>query len=272
MGKLSEDAKQEIRLSMAGLSGSEARYKARELSESLGVSEGTIYRYSVKCRKTKVRGNRGEKKLPVDDEVLEEMKAFTYQTDCPATDVIEIFEQNGLLDGVVSPAWFTRWLKAHGMSRKEMKQDRRPCCRFEASEPGELFQVDATLAEQFYIDDDGSVAWESTVSKNKNRSGNQKRRLVILAAMDDYSRCVYAEFTTGQTVNHWLNFLFKTFMQKKDPRFYFHGIPRTIYMDNDTVAKSAKFTRAMSALGVRIRRHRPTRKRTVFRMPGAREK
>ena len=265
MGKLSEDAKQEIRLVMTGILGSEARHKARELSGSLGVSEGTIYRYSAKYRRIKARANRGEKKLPVDEDVLEEMKAFTYQTDCPATDVIEIFEQNGLLEpGVVSPAWFTRWLKAQGMSRKEMKQDRRPCCRFEASEPGELFQVDATLAEQFYIDDDGSVDWESTVSRNKNRPGNQKRRLIIIAAMDDYSRCVYAEFTTGQTVNHWLNFLFNTIMQKKDPRFYFHGIPRTIYMDNDTVAKTQKFTRAMSALGIRIRRHKPTRKTDRF--------
>lgn len=265
MGKLSDDAKQEIGLAMSGLLGVEARDRARELSESLGVSEGTIYRYSVKCRKTRARSNRGERQLPVDEDVLEEMKAFTYQTDCPATDVIEIFEQNEMLEpGVVSPAWFTRWLKAQGMSRKEMKQDRRPCCRFETSETGELFQVDATLAEQFYIDDDGSVDWESSVSRNKNRSGNQKKRLVILAAIDDYSRCVYAEFTAGQTVNHWLKFLFNTFMQKKDPRFYFHGIPRTIYMDNDTIAKTQKFTRAMSALGISIKRHRPTRKTDRF--------
>ena len=70
MGKLSEDAKQEIRLAMAGLSGSEARHKARELSGSLGVSEGTIYRYSAKYRGVKARANRGEKKLPVDEDVL----------------------------------------------------------------------------------------------------------------------------------------------------------------------------------------------------------
>jgi len=265
MGKLSEDAKQEIRLAMAGLSGADARQEARELSESLGVNEGTIYRYSAKCRGSKARTNRGERKLPLDDNVLEKMKAFTYQTDCPAPDVIEIFEKNGeLKPGVISPSWFTRWLKAQAMSRKEMKQDRRPCRRFEASEPGELFQIDHTPAEQFYIDDDGSVAWESTVSRNKNRAGNRKKRLIIFGAIDDYSRCTYAEFTTGQTVNHWLNFLFNTFMQKKDPRFYFHGIPRSIYMDNDTVAKSPKFVKAMSALGVRVRKHKPTLKTDRF--------
>ena len=265
MAQLSEDAMRETRDRMAGLSGSDARKTAQELCKSFGVSEGTIYRASASTRRLNIRSNRGIRKLPVENKVLEKMMAFTHRTDCPATDVVEIFEGNGLLKpGVMSPAWFTRWLKGRRMSRKEMKKDLRACIRFEASQPGEVYQIDPTLAEQYYIDDDGSVGWESTVSRNKNRPGNQKKRLVLFAAMDDHCRAVFAEFTTGQTVNHWLNFEFNAFRQKQDPRFIFHGIPWAIYMDNDSVSKNDKFIRAHKALGILVKKHEPTKKTDRF--------
>jgi len=265
MSRLTNDSRQEICLSMAGLAGADAREKAGELAVALGVSEGTVYRASKESRITRPRSNGGRKKIKISKETLEKMLAFTLHTDCPATDVVEIFEGNGEIDsGRISAAWFSRWLKSQEMSRKDLKKDRRPCRRFEASEPGEVYQIDATIALQFYIDDDGSVGWESTVSRNKNRPGNRKKRLVLLAAIDDHSRCVYAEFTTGQTVNHWLNFLFNTFKKKGDPRFYFFGIPRTIYMDNDTIARTSKFAKAMAALGIKVKKHKPTKKDDRF--------
>jgi len=264
MAHLDLEAKEEIRRKMFHLKGAKARQGAQALAEAYGVSEKTIYRVSASRRKIKSRSTKGKIKLPIKDGVLKKMRAFTYQTDCPATDVVEIFEGNGMIEPGMRPAWFSRWLKTQGMSRKEMKKDRRPCIRFEASQPGEVYQIDTTMSEQYFVDDDGSIGWESTVSRNKNRPGNQKKRLVLFAAMDDHSRVVYAEFFTGQTINHWLNFMFNAFRKKDDPRFIFHGIPWALYMDNDAISKSDKFGRVCRALGILVKKHEPTKKTDRF--------
>jgi len=265
MNFLSQDSKREIKDRMAGLSGKQARRTARELASAFGVGLGIIYQESREMRLIRARATKGERKIQVKDEILEKMLSLTQQTDCAATDVVRIFERNGLIEtDMVRPTWFSRWLKGQRMSRKELKRDYRPYRRFEASEPGEVYQIDATLAEQFYVDDDGSIVWESRASRNKNRKGNQKTRLVLMAAIDDCSRAHYAEFTTGQTVNHWLNFEFNAFRVKEDPRFIFHGIPACIYMDHDAVTKNPKFVRAHNALGIKVKKHKPTRKNDRF--------
>lgn len=250
-----------IQEEMAGLTGAGARARTRELAAIYGVSEATIYRHSRGARRGGARRTRGAIRKPVSREVLDEMVAMSIQDDATATDVIRVFEKNGRLRKYeISAAWFTRYLKRAGLSRREMKKDLRPYRRFEASEPGELLQVDGSTALQWYIDDDGSVGWESTVSRNKNRPGNRKRRLEFFIGIDDHSRAVYGEFLLGKTVNHWLNFLFNTFRKKDDPRFIFHGLPQTIYMDNDVVAKVRKFRDTFKKLGVKIKHHRPTKK------------
>jgi hypothetical protein len=238
MQEFTEAAREEIRAKMAGLSGSEAKAVALELAESFRVSIGHIYRVSSWTRAVKTRRSRGKIRIPIDPEILKDMVSMSIKTGMASTDVIDIFQKNGEITSDISPAWFNRQLRIRGLSRRERDVDRRPFRRFEASEPGELFQIDATLAEQYYIDDDGSIDLESRASRNKNRPGNRKSRLYIIAAMDDHSRCVYAEFTTGITVNAWLNFEFNCFRQKSDPRFIFHGIPRAIYMDNDVIGKN----------------------------------
>lgn len=264
MGQLSEPGRQEIRERMAHLRGAEARAEARRLAAAWGLSEATVYRASREARQPKGRRTQGERQIEVSEEALSMMVALTSQTQMPATDVIEIAEGNGLIEpGAVNPAWLTRHLRANGMSRRQSARDPRPCRRFEASEPGELYQIDATVAEQYYIEDDGSVGWENAASRNKNRPGNEKQRLSLIGALDDHSRAAYAEFVTGLTVNHWLNFEFNCFRKKADG-FEFHGIPRTVYMDNDAVAKNQKFIAAHRALGITIKKHKPTTKNDLW--------
>jgi len=262
---LSQAIIEEIRGAMSAKSGAQARGTAKKLAREMEISETSVYRHSRELRREMKRSNRGVRKIKIEDEILGQMESVTIQAQLPATDVVEIFEQNRLIEpGAISPAWLTRHLRQRQMSRRQAIRDPRPCRRFEASEPGELMQIDCTVAEQFYIEDDGSVGWESSASKNKNRAGNQKPRLILFAAEDDYSRANYAEFMAGQTTNHWLNFEFNCFRKKQDPRFIFHGIPRMIYMDNDAVSRNPKFVRAHLALGIGIKKHAPTRKNDLW--------
>jgi transposase InsO family protein len=265
MGALSAAARSEIRDRMAGLSGAEARSVAGELASGYEITEATVYRLSQDVRRTRKRSTAGKRRLPVDERILQEMAKCSVDGDMTATDIVEHFELNGWIEpGLVSPSYLTRYLKEHGLSRREMRVDRRPYRRFEASEPNQVFQIDATLAEQFYLDDDGSIDWEGRASCNKNRAGNRKTRLYIIGIIDDHSRCVYAEFVTSVTTNDWLRFEFNAFRRKADPRFIFHGLPRILYMDNDSVAKNEKFLRAHEILGIKIIKHKPTKKTDTF--------
>jgi len=262
---LTEAQRQEIRAAMAGLSGSDAQKAALELSRSFGSSKKTIYRVSRATRIIRSRSTKGTIRIPIDKEILEDMIAMKVTLDIATTDTVDIFEKNGVIpSGLIRPAWLNGQLRARGYSSKELAVDRRPYRRFEAGEPGEVFQIDATLSEQWYLDNDGSIDLESRASRNKNRPGNKKTRLHIITAIDDHSRCVYAEFTTGVTVDHWLQFMFNCFRKKGDPRFIFHGIPRIVYLDNDSVTKNEKFVRAQNALGIKIKKHKPTRKTDKF--------
>lgn len=265
MGAVNAAARQEIRERMSGLTGAEARAMACELARGYAITEASVYRLTQDVRGRRSRKTRGALRLGVDKAVLEEMAKYSVQHDMAATDIVELFELNGWVEpGRVGAAYLTRYLKAQGLSRREAQTDRRPYRRFEAAEPNQVFQIDATMAEQFYIDDDGSIDWEGRASCNKNRAGNRKTRLYIIGIVDDHSRCVYAEFTTSVTTNDWLRFEFNCFRKKDDPRFIFHGIPRILYMDNDAVARNEKFRRAHETLGIKIIAHKPTKKTDTF--------
>lgn len=249
---------------MAGLKGTAARQMAQDLAsrpELGGVSWKTIYRRTTHLRSRKTRSDAGssevEQKLP--EETLRRMCAMTAQLDMAAWQVIEYAEENGWIDrGVVTPSSYNRLLVKYDITRAENRKNRQAHRRWQAAKPNDLHQLDFTVSEQFYIDDDGTIKWESPMHRNKNRRGNRKPRLWLYQLVDDHSRVKFAMFFSGLNTLYALEFLRHAWSPKADPKtFPFHGLPKILYSDQDSVLKSGKFLEAMQKLGVEPKRHKP---------------
>ena len=92
----------------------------------------------------------------------------------------------------------------------------------------------------------------------KEESGIEAK-LMLLGVVDDRSGVKYQEYhyCHGEDVMTALKFLFNAFSAKKYPNMPFHGIPKTIYTDNGSVAKSNIFKRVMAHLNIEVLTHLP---------------
>ena len=253
MGRLGEEAKRIIQEEMAGLSGSAARAKAKMLAEQFKCDITRIYYYSRDVRKRRERKDKG-KPRSVNEDSLRTMFYFTVNADFSGNHVTEIAEANGIAH--ISPSTYNRILRQRRISRRDLKRNLRPFRRWEARKPNEIHQIDTTVAQQFYLDDDGSIGYEPVSRRNKNKPGNKKPRLVLFQLVDDYSRVKWATFMLGNHTIAWMNALYEAWRTKRNASLFpFCGIPDAIYSDNDSVIKSAKFRKAMEILGVEIKTH-----------------
>jgi len=253
--RLTSEQKRVISQEMAGLSGSEAKGKALALAQEFGCDWTRVYFYSRDVRPKRKRREDAGKLRAVDEEVLDRLSFFTVNYDMSAPHVAEIYAANS--DGEwIAPSTYNRWLRNRDISRRRNKKDIKPWVPWEAPEPNFLHQVDSTVAQQFYLDDDGSIGFESKVKRYKNKPGNRKPRLTLISLVDDYSRVGYARFALGNHAFAWMDFLFHAWAKKDDTSgFPMHGLPKFLYTDNDSVVKSKKFQRAMDKLGVRPIQH-----------------
>lgn len=247
-----------IRGEMTGLSGQAAKVKASELAGKYKVSVKRVYAISQDMRYRKPRADKGFSRI--DTSLNDDQRAFIVKLskeDILAEKIIEIGEESAILPkGLIRESMLTLWLRQNNMSRRELQTDNEYRPRFEAKYANQIWQVDYTTAQQFYIDDDGLVKKENAWSVNKNRKGNQKIRMHLFAAFDQYSRLCYYEFMRGCSTPYWLEFLFNA-MSKKWDNYPFFGIPKFLATDNDSVVKSKLFRDAMEKLGIKQWMHKP---------------
>lgn len=239
------------------LSGGSFRAVAKELSAAYQVDISRIYHYTKDLRPDrKKRIDAGERKA-INQEDYVTLAKLTTEYDFAATTL----ERKARLNGIdVNAATFRRYLREDRLSRKDLKKDLSPWRHWEAKYSNQLHQLDTTVAQQFYLDDDGSFGYEKAWSVNKNRPGNRKPRLTLAQLKDDKSRVIYAEFILGNNTLAWMKFLYRAW-KKKNGAFPFYGLPQVIYSDNDSVVKSEKFIYAMHRLGVKIEVHLPGKSR-----------
>lgn len=239
---------------MAGLLGQAAKNKARVLALQFGCTVSRIYHYSKAVRpQRKPRADRGKLKAMAED-TFNTLATLTVKHDLSAPHVSNIANGNHL--GEVSSATFNRHLRQKGISRRNNKKDLKPYIKWQAKAPNYLHQLDSTVAQQFFLDDDGAIGVESGRDHNKNKPGNKKPRLTLLSLVDDFSRCVYARFMLNNNLLSWMNFLNYAWQRKEDDSgFPFCGLPKMLYSDNDSVVKAGRFVNAMEKLGVKIIKH-----------------
>ena len=251
---LSTEAISTIKNQMAGRIGKDAKRMAVLLAEEFGCDLGRIYHHSKDVRpKRKQRADSGSMKA-MTPETFEQLAWYTVNTDHNARYLTEVAAANGL--EVVSQSTFNRHLKRNQLDRRRLKKDMKPYMSWEANFPNHVHQIDSTVSQQFYIDDDQSIKFEPTLTHNKNKPGNRKPRLTLISLKDDFSRVIYARFTTSNTAFAWMNFLHQAWKEKEDKAgFPFFGLPRIIYTDNDVVTKSRRWINAMKLLDVIVISH-----------------
>lgn len=247
-----------IREEMTGLKGSEAKAKALDLAKRFNISMSRVYELTSDLRTRARRSDKGKFKL---ESVLSEQQIAMLlkmtMAGCIAESVIEVAEESNLIPkGVISPARYNAWLKSNDVNRARLEMDTEYRPRFEAPYANFIWQVDYTTAEFFYLNGQLRVEYEHEWSVNKNRKGNQRTRIHLFSAYDQYSRLCYIEFMPGGSSIYWLDFLFNA-MRKKWDNYPFHGVPKIIATDNDSVVKSRIYTSAMDKLGVKIWKHAP---------------
>lgn len=253
--RLSQDHIAVIQKEMSGLSGKPARQKALILASQFKIDVTRIYYYSKDVRpRRKQRADKGDIKF-IEKDKLQQLAHYSIKYDFSADHIKEIAAANNM--GEISPSSFNRVLRNMGLSRRQAKKDINPYISWEAPYPNALHQLDSTVAQQFYLDDDGSIGYEPPEQRYKNKPGNRKPRITMLALRDDYSRSIFARFFLGNHTFAWMEFLYQAWSVKlEDPAgFPFHGLPKFLYSDNDTVIKSKKFRRAMDRLNVKLMSH-----------------
>jgi len=157
-----------------------------------------------------------------------------------------------------SVATLNRVRRGYGLTKRELGQDMRAGVRFEAKHPNQLWQIDSTGSSMFFQDMDGSVLYESPLKRTRNRSTQRRPHIWFIAVVDDYSRALWAQIVPANDTHAWLG-AFGNAAREKGSEFPLCGLPDEIYVDNDSVVRSVRFTRIMEMFDppVKIRKALP---------------
>lgn len=253
--RISEETRAEIRAALTGKRGLEARHTIRDLAARLGVSEPYLYQLTAAVRATgrTARRDAGARRVALTPEIETFMEGLTRQADMSADHVLFITARHfGLADDWMSTGTYNAWLRRQRQSRRDQTRDLRPYRSFEAAKANDLQHYDTTVAEAYYVNDDGSIGFEPGFTRYKNKPGNKRPRLILYAIIDDCSRVLFARFYVSENTFNLLDFLFRAWSQKPDKRWPAFGIPAALYADLGKPLRSEKARAALDKLGVRL--------------------
>lgn len=257
--RLALDSPEMIRDSLAHCEDSvERHFMARRLAEEHGCTVQTIYRLFPAGRRR--RGDAGLRKIEFEEAAIKNVMALLVQSDGDVG-LDDAMLVSGIKDASVSCV--RRELKRRGFTHKRITQSRRAYRRWRAAHSNEIHQADDTVSRLYYVRRDGTIRrYSGGVAPYKNRPKGPKDRvakLYLMVLKDDHSGVIYARYYIGKCTANWLDFFFRAWARKKDPRFRLMGVPDAIYVDQDTVFKSALCLRALGPehLNVEIMRTLP---------------
>lgn len=260
---LDNTARQEIRESVAGLSGKELIARLDHLAAFYEVSKSRIYDLTKDLRPSrKTRTDKGERKAN-----LLEDAGLSFAAELVVTRNLDPFwalrtaQDNGHAIGI-SLGTFTRYLREHNLNLKQRKNPVRAYRRWEASEPGELFQFDISGVKQRWFDrTTRKILKVSNLEISKNHANDDPNRCPLwkFVLVDDFSRMTFIRFYAITKANSTdiADFLMNAFREL--------GVPKTLYTDNDAVIVSKMMRRAERLLnqafdesgGFRLLQHLP---------------
>jgi transposase InsO family protein len=239
-------ATQEIRAALAGLQGKRLTAEVRRQAEFYEVTTKTVYEITADLRpKRKARADKGQRKGS-----LLESDALAFAAELVVTRNLDpdLALQTARLNGYeadVALGTFQRYLREHGLSRRERNNPVRAHRRWEAAAPGDIFQFDMSAVKERWLDVSTRRILKVTpleVSKNHPNTNPDRIPLWKFGLVDDHSRLKYVRFyAVGKpTSNEVIDFLLGAFRR--------YGVPKALYTDNDVTIISKRMRRAESIL------------------------
>jgi putative transposase len=209
------------------------------------VSERTLERYLEAYRKggwdalkPKSRSTEGRTKL--DPGLLQQ--AIALRRERPARSVEQIIfllvESGAASVGQIAESTLARHLRISGASRQHVMETSPASTyrRFEAGDILELLQAD--FKHFVYLADP--------------KQPKKKRKTILLAILDDYSRyVVHAQIYWDEQLPRLEDSLKKAILR--------HGIPETFYCDNGSAFSAHHLARICGRLGIRLSHSKPYR-------------
>ena len=208
------------------------------------VSERTLERYLEAYRKggwdALKPKSRPKGRTKLDPGLLQQAIALRKERPTRSVDqIIFLLEQSGAAaSGQIAPSTLARHLRRAGVSRGQMRETSPASTfrRFEASDILELLQAD--FKHFVYLPDP--------------KQPKKKRKTILLAILDDYSRyVVHAQIYWDEQLPRLEDSLKKAILR--------HGIPETLYCDNGSAFSAHHLVRICGRLGIRLCHSRPYR-------------
>ena len=242
--KLSDSDKQEICQALAGLKGAKAKIEAQNQADFYGVSYSRICEISKSVRPERKRrsdaGNRTFKLM--ENEALKFAAELVANQSLQPELALETMKANADLFGEVeiNLGTFRRYLREHGISRAQAKNNRTPHRNFRADFPGQIFQFDMSGVKERWVDVKTRAIHKVSVldvSKNHANRRNDRVPLWKFTLVDDNSSKKFVRFVACQKPNtiYVVNFL-------KDA-FLLMGLPFMVYTDKDVVIHNKRMNR-----------------------------
>lgn len=214
-------------------------------SRRMTVSERTLERYLEAYRKggwdalkPKKRQTTGRTKL--SPELLQQ--AIALRRERPARSVEQIIflleQGEAVLPGQIAESTLARHLRRAGASRSQV-MDSSPASTFRRFEADDILEVlQADFKHFIYLPDP--------------RHPKKKRKTILLAILDDYSRyVVHAQIYWDEKLPRLEDSLKKAVLR--------HGIPETFYCDNGSAFSAHHLARICGRLGIRLSHSKPYR-------------
>lgn len=258
-------------LNAAGRGHSTALCKAT--AQELGMSLATLY---SKLKEVTVRAPRkqrldaGTSDLPIKEAALisalliESIRANGKQLST-IDRAVERLRSNGLILATrvdkatgemrpMSASAITRGLRVYNLHPDQLLQP-TPAVGLASKHPNHVWQIDASICTQFYLDEQGAKAMDKAVfydGKPGNLKKIERQRLWRYVITDHTSGTLYVQYVLGaESAENICNVLISC-MQKRGEHDPFHGAPFMIMTDPGAAMTSAMFRNLCKALSIEL--------------------
>lgn len=249
--------------------------EAERLAKLNGVSKSRIYELTEDLRpKRKTRADKGRRVARLmESEGLKFAASLVITYNIDPAEALRTAAVRGYEIPVELPT-FVRYLNEHGLNRKNRRKNSQNFRRFQAKEPGEVFQFDMSGSkERWYDTQTRRIVKVSELEVSKNHPNENKNRVKVwrFVLVDDYSRRRFIRFVAVDKANssHVVAFLMEAYQEM--------GVPKILYTDNDGIIKGGRNKRASQILdkalesvgGYKLQHHTPGNARATGKVENA---
>lgn len=245
----------------------------RTAAVELGLSLPTIYR---KLREVTVaaprkrRADAGQTTLNEQEAYLisallmESIRANNKQLSTVER-AVERLRSNGMITAgrvdeatgeftALSISSITRALRTYRLHPDQLLQP-EPAVSLASRHPNHVWQIDASISTQFYLDDDGAKTMSQAEfydGKPSNLKKIERKRLWRYVITDHTSGTIYVQYVLGSESAENLCDVLISCMQKRGEHDPFHGVPFIIMTDPGAAMTSTIFRNLCKALSIEL--------------------